>query len=113
LKNERDREFLLKDIIPQIHVFLESYRPGVMERLGLAPEVVHGINPKIIYVRLSGYGQVASRFKDLAGHDQNYLSVTGILNKFKRMALNNGPSPPSNFLADFACGSLYCFNLIL
>jgi crotonobetainyl-CoA:carnitine CoA-transferase CaiB-like acyl-CoA transferase len=56
LKSQKDREFLLTEIIPKVDVLLESYRPGTMEKLGLSPEVVHKINPKVIYGRLSGYG---------------------------------------------------------
>ena len=61
LKKDRDRAFLLNDIIPSIDVVLESYRPGVMEKLGLGPDVVHDNNPNIVYARLSGYGQVESK----------------------------------------------------
>lgn len=84
LKNSSEKEFLLKDIIPHIDVLLESYRPGVMEKLGLSPQEVHKINPKVIFVRLSGFGQVESKYKERAGHDINYLAITGILNRFKR-----------------------------
>jgi len=89
---------------------MESFRPGVMEKLGIPPAVVHDINPKIIYVRLSGYGQQPSNYTVIAGHDINYLALTGILNKFKRVVRNSAPVPPANILADFASGSLYCFN---
>ena len=56
LKKDRDRAFLLQDIIPHIDLILESYRPGVMEKLGLSPNVVHDINPNVIFLRMSGYG---------------------------------------------------------
>lgn len=56
LKSEKDRERLLKEIIPKVQVLVESYRPGTMEKLGLSPEIVHKVNPKVIYARLSGYG---------------------------------------------------------
>jgi alpha-methylacyl-CoA racemase len=56
LKSEADRDFLLSHFISEVDVLLESYRPGVMEKLGLSPEVVHGVNPKVIYGRLSGFG---------------------------------------------------------
>ncbi|CDW74205.1 alpha-methylacyl-racemase [Stylonychia lemnae] len=113
LKKDRDRAFLLNDVIPHIDIILESYRPGVMEKLGLSPDIVHDNNSKVIYARLSGYGQVESKQRELAGHDMNYLAITGLLNKFKRVSKNNAPTPPANIVADFASGSLYCFNLIL
>jgi len=84
-----------------------------MEKLGLSPEEVHKIKPSIIFVRLSGYGNALTKYTHLAGHDMNYLAVSGILNKFKRTAKNSIPVPPSNLLADFYSGSLYCFNLVL
>lgn len=56
LKKDRDRAFLIIDVIPHIDVILESYRPGVMEKLGLSPDVIHDINPNVIFVRMSGYG---------------------------------------------------------
>jgi crotonobetainyl-CoA:carnitine CoA-transferase CaiB-like acyl-CoA transferase len=62
LKNLKDREKLLKEIIPEIDIILESYRPGVMEKLGLSPSAVHKIKPSIIYVRLSGYGNKVSPY---------------------------------------------------
>lgn len=84
-----------------------------MEKLGLSPDVIHDINDKVVYARLTGYGQMQSEFRDLAGHDMNYLAVSGILSKFKRVAKNNAPTVPANILADFSAGSLYSYNLIL
>jgi alpha-methylacyl-CoA racemase len=99
-------------VLPHVDVVLESYRPGVMERLGLGPEVCHDVNPNLIFVRLSGYGQAESENRLAAGHDMNYLAMAGILDKFRRYKKQH-PVFPNNILADFACGSLYCFNLIL
>ena len=113
LKNAWDLEFIRDKIMPQVDVVLESYRPGTMEKLGLGPKEVHKVNPKVIFGRLSGYGQVQSKYRDRAGHDMNYLALTGILYKFRRHAKSNVPTPPANFLADFASGSLHLFNLIL
>ncbi len=109
LKSQKDREFLLTEIIPKVDVLLESYRPGTMEKLGLSPEVIHKFNHKIIYGRLSGYGQIQTKYRERAGHDINYLAISGILNKFKRFTKGNAPSPPANILADFASGSLHLF----
>ncbi len=113
LKKEKDKRFLLSEVIPHIDIVLDSYRPGVMDKLGLVPAQIHIVNPKVIYARLSGYGQSPSKYQQTAGHDQNYLALTGILNKFRRVGRLSAPVPPSNFLADFASGSLDCFNLIL
>jgi crotonobetainyl-CoA:carnitine CoA-transferase CaiB-like acyl-CoA transferase len=60
LKDPKSKETLLKEILPEVDIILESYRPGVMERLGLSPALVHKVKPSIIYVRLSGYGNKAS-----------------------------------------------------
>ena len=109
LKNQKDREYLLAEIIPKVDVVLESYRPGTMEKLGLAPEIVHKVNPKVIYGRLSGFGQIDSKYRDRAGHDITYLALSGILNKFKRVPKGSAPVPPGNILADFASGSLHLF----
>ena len=57
LKNSADLDFIKKQVLPKVDIVLESYRPGTMEKLGLSPVEVHQINPKIIYGRLSGYGQ--------------------------------------------------------
>ena len=84
LKNDADKKKLLNEIVAKVHVILESYRPGVMEKLGLGPEVIHKINPKIIYGRLSGFGQVESKYRERAGHDINYLALSGVLNLFRR-----------------------------
>lgn len=103
----------MAEIVPHVDVILESYRPGVMEKLGLSPEAVHALNPKLIYGRLSGFGQVASKYRERAGHDINYLALAGILNRFKRQAKDCAPTPPANILADFASGSLHLFNQVL
>ena len=113
LKSQKDRDFLLTEIIPRVDVLLESYRPGTMENLGLSPEVVHTANPAIVYGRLSGYGQAPTKYREQAGHDINYLAISGILNKFKRFNKGNAPTPPANILADFASGSLHLFTQVL
>ena len=73
---------------------MESFRPGTMEKMGLSPKEIHDINPNVIYVRLSGYGNEKSNYTKIAGHDINYISVSGILNKFKRTSKNSIPAPP-------------------
>jgi|FLMP01.2.fsa_nt_emb alpha-methylacyl-CoA racemase len=56
LKNKKIRDFVLMHIVPKVDIIIEGFRPGVMERFGLAPSSVHRVNPKVIYVRISGYG---------------------------------------------------------
>ena len=76
LKNAADRDRLLP-LIANVDVLVDSYRPGVMERLGLGCDSVRRINPRIIYCALTGYGQSGTK-ADLAGHDINYLAQSGI-----------------------------------
>jgi alpha-methylacyl-CoA racemase len=84
---------------------LEGFRPGVMERLGLGPDVLCGDNPRLVYARVTGWGQdgpMASR----AGHDIDYLALAGVLGAIGREG--EAPVPPINLLADFAGGGLAC-----
>ena len=96
------------ELVKTMDVFLESFRPGVMERLGLSPREVHEVNPKIIYVRLSGYGQADKA----AGHDANYLAKSGLMTKF-RFNAESKPGLPGNICADYCNGSLATFVQIL
>ena len=69
---------IVKKLCKNADVLIEGYRPGVMEKLGLSPSVLHELNSRLIYTRLTGYGQNGSlAFK--AGHDINYLAVSGVL----------------------------------
>ena len=83
LKKPDHMAFLKKHYLPKVNIVLESFRPGVMERLGLGPKVVHEINPNIIYVRLSSYGQSSSA-SGFAHHDSNFVALSGFLNKFNK-----------------------------
>jgi alpha-methylacyl-CoA racemase len=82
---------------------IEGYRPGVMERLGLGPEVLLQDNPKLVYGRVTGWGQEGPLAQE-AGHDINYLAITGLLAGLGPRA--GPPMPPSNYLADFAGGGM-------
>ena len=84
-------------------VLIEPFRPGVMEKLGLGPEILTKENKRLVYARLSGYGQEGPLAKK-AGHDINYLSISGLLSMFGRA--NEKPHPPINLAADFAGGGL-------
>ncbi|HTZ85702.1 MAG TPA: CoA transferase [Solirubrobacteraceae bacterium] len=77
LKNERGREALLR-LVREYDVVLESFRPGVLERLGVGYERMREENPGIVYCAISGYGQEGSK-RDASGHDMNYLGLIGLL----------------------------------
>ena len=85
-------------------VLLEGFRPGVMERLGLGPEVLLARNPRLVYARLTGWGQ-AGPLAGAAGHDINYLALTGALHAIGPAA--GPPAPPLNLAGDFGGGALY------
>jgi alpha-methylacyl-CoA racemase len=85
-------------------VLIEGMRPGVMERLGLGPEPVHARNPRLIYGRMTGWGQTGP-LAPAAGHDINYIALTGALAAIRG---REGPAiPPLNLVGDFGGGSLY------
>jgi len=86
-------------------VLIEPFRPGVMEKLDLGPERLTADNPRLIYARLTGFGQTGP-YKNMAGHDINYLGLSGVLSSLGRKHEN--PLPPINLLADFAGGSFTC-----
>jgi alpha-methylacyl-CoA racemase len=86
-------------------VLLEGFRPGVMERLGLGPDEVAARNPRVVYARMTGWGQ-DSPLKDRAGHDINYIAVSGVLSALGRKG--DKPYPPINLIGDFAGGGLLC-----
>lgn len=91
-------------LVADADVLMESYRPGVLERLGLGPSVCLGRNPRLVYARLTGWGQdgpLAQR----AGHDINYIALAGALGSFARAG--QPPTPPLNLVGDFAGGSLF------
>ncbi len=87
----------------QADALIEGYRPGVMERLGLGPDVLLEANPKLVYGRVTGWGQEGPLAAQ-AGHDLNYLALTGLL---AGIGPKDGPpSVPINYLADFAGGGI-------
>lgn len=104
LKHPAAVEAVLR-IAEKADVLLEPYRPGVMERHGLGPEVVMVRNPGLVYARLTGFGQHGP-FAAMAGHDINYLALSGALSMLGRRG--EKPLPPLNLLADFAAGGLTC-----
>ncbi|KAH9518360.1 hypothetical protein Btru_016517 [Bulinus truncatus] len=96
---------VLKKLCSDADVLVEPFRPGIMEKLGLGPEVLTQANPKLIYARLTGYGQTGL-LSNKAGHDINYIAVSGLLSRFGKK--DEPPHPPVNVAADFAGGGLIC-----
>ncbi|XP_060516638.1 alpha-methylacyl-CoA racemase [Cylas formicarius] len=96
---------IVKIINRSCDVIIEPFRAGIMERLGLGPDILMKDNPRLIYARLSGYGQSGS-YSKRAGHDINYLALSGLLSFFGRFGEN--PSFPVNLVADFGGGGLMC-----
>ncbi len=90
--------------IEHADVLIEGYRPGVMERLGFGPDEMLSVNPRLIYGRMTGWGQSGPLAK-AAGHDINYIALTGAL---AAITGDDGrPVPPLNLVGDFGGGSLY------
>lgn len=82
---------------------IEGYRPGVMERLGFGPDLVLKRNPRLVYGRMTGWGQ-SGPLRNAAGHDINYISLTGALHA---IGPNDRPVPPLNLVGDYGGGALY------
>jgi len=95
---------VIKQLLAEYDIVLEQFRPGVMERLGLGYEALKTINPKLIYVSITGYGQTGP-YKDRAGHDINYLALAGLASYTGRA--ESGPLPLGMQVADVAGGSLH------
>ncbi|MFB7720273.1 CaiB/BaiF CoA transferase family protein [Nocardia sp. NPDC056100] len=103
LKDPADIEKVL-GLIEKADVLLEGFRPGVTERMGLGPDVALERNPKLVYGRMTGWGQYGP-LADRAGHDINYISLTGVLNAIGRKG--ERPVPPLNMVGDFGGGSMF------
>jgi len=104
LKSPEGVDTVLK-LVESADVLTEGYRPGVMEKLGLGPDVCLQRNPKLIYARMTGWGQDGP-LSQAAGHDINYIAITGALASIGR-GDSGGPVPPLNLLGDFGGGSMY------
>ena len=96
---------VLKHVLHHADVFIDPYRPGVIEGLGLEPSQLLKRNPRLIVARLTGFRR-HGKYSTMAGHDINYLAVSGILSQLGRK--HEPPYPPANILADFAGGGLFC-----
>jgi alpha-methylacyl-CoA racemase len=104
LKDPRGLDALLK-LVDSADVLVEPFRPGVMEKLGAGPEVACARNPRLVYARLTGWGQQGP-YAPMAGHDINYIALSGTLSLFGRPG--EKPLPPVNLLGDFAGGGMLC-----
>ena len=102
LKNPASIETCLR-LFETADVVFEGFRPGVMERLGLGPDVALKRNPKLVYGRMTGWGQFGP-YAQAAGHDMNYIAITGALHA---IGTEDKPIPPLNLVGDFRGGALY------
>jgi alpha-methylacyl-CoA racemase len=93
----------VRELALQADGLIEGFRPGVMERLGLGPAVLHAANPRLVYGRLTGWGQEGP-LAQAAGHDINYLALAGNLATYGRAGAP--PTPPVNAVGDFAGGGM-------
>jgi alpha-methylacyl-CoA racemase len=91
-------------LISDADALIEGFRPGVTERLGLGPDACFERNPKLVYGRMTGWGQTGP-LAMAAGHDINYIAITGILNGIGRQG--QAPAVPINIIGDMAGGSMY------
>jgi alpha-methylacyl-CoA racemase len=103
LKAPAGREAVLR-IAEGADVLIEGLRPGVAERLGLGPTDCHARNPRLVYGRMTGFGQHGP-LAQAAGHDLNYIALTGALHAIG--AAGGAPTPPLNLVADYGGGALY------
>lgn len=100
----------VKSLVVHADIIIDPFRPGVLEKLGLSPDVLLKLNPRIILARMTGFRR-DGKYKDMAGHDINYIAVSGALSLLGRK--NEKPLPPANILGDFAGGGATLFQGIL
>ncbi|KAL6704520.1 hypothetical protein ACN47E_008149 [Coniothyrium glycines] len=102
---------LIKNLLPSIDIVIDPFRPGVLEKAGLDPEhVLLKLNPRCIVARMTGFRR-DGKYAHMAGHDINYIAVSGVLSLFGRAG--EKPYPPGNIIGDFAGGGAMCFLGIL
>jgi alpha-methylacyl-CoA racemase len=102
LKLESGRQ-VVRDLIRDVDGVIEGFRPGVMERLGLGPVELTAENPRLVYGRMTGWGQTGP-YTAAAGHDINYIALTGALHAIGRAG--GKPTPPLNLVGDFGGGGM-------
>ena len=103
LKQPKAIDTVLK-LVAGADALIEGFRPGVMERLGLGPDACRSVNPRLVFGRMTGWGQEGP-LAQAAGHDINYIAITGALHAIGRAG--GAPVPPLNLVGDFGGGSLY------
>lgn len=109
LKKPEAVETLLK-LVAKSDVLIEGLRPGVTERMGVGPKACQAVNPGLIYGRMTGWGQ-SGPWSHMAGHDINYIGITGVLNAIGKDG--QPPVPPLNMIGDFGGGSMFLVTGIL
>ena len=109
VKTDQGLEALLR-LVDGADVLLEGYRPGVAEKLGFGPEVCAQRNPKLVYGRMTGWGQTGPLAKT-AGHDINYIAITGALHAMGQA--NQKPMIPLNLVGDFGGGTMFLISGVL
>src|ERR671936_628110 len=102
LKSEGAQKAAL-ELVARADALIEGFRPGVMERLGLGPDVALARNPRLVYGRMTGWGQ-SGPLAPRAGHDINYIALAGVLHAFGRKG--EAPVPPLNLIGDFGGGGM-------
>src|SRR5215470_1807476 len=103
LKKPEGVEAVLR-LVDQADALIEGFRPGVTERLGLGPDACLARNPRLVYGRMTGWGQFGP-LSHAAGHDWNYIAITGALHPIGRKG--EAPVPPLNLVGDFGGGALF------
>jgi len=103
VKAEAGRD-VVKRLVAKADAVIEGFRPGVMERLGLGPDVLLQINPKLVFGRMTGFGQDGP-LSQAAGHDINYIALAGALHAIGRKG--EAPIPPLNLVGDFGGGGMF------
>jgi len=103
LKSAAGRD-IVKRLAAKADALIEGFRPGVMERLGLGPEELHRVNPRLVVGRMTGFGQDGPMANN-AGHDINYIALAGVLHMIGRKG--QAPVPPLNLVGDFGGGGMF------
>jgi len=99
------REAVLR-LVQDADVLIEGFRPGVTEKMGLGPADCQARNPKLVYGRMTGFGQQGP-LSQAAGHDLNYIALTGVLDAIGPGGVGSRPAPPLNLVGDYGGGAMY------